>query len=82
MYGLLLYSGGPNLKLCALKIVKLPTALTHPNGTVFKFELTPSADYRVTKLEAGSTIKSVHFLTLESATELVFGLMRANSTQT
>jgi hypothetical protein len=55
--------------------------LLHPNGTAFQFELTPSQDYRVTRSEADSTIKTVHFLTLESATELVFGLLRVNSTQ-
>jgi hypothetical protein len=53
--------------------------LLHPNGTMFEFERTPSADYRVTRSEADSTIKTVHFLTLESATELIFGLMRVNS---
>ena len=53
--------------------------LMHPNGTIFEFELTPSADYRVTRSEADSTIKTVHFLSVESATELIFGLMRVNS---
>jgi len=53
--------------------------LMHPNGTMFDFEQTPSGDYRVTRSEADSTIKTVHFLSVESATELIFGLMRANS---
>ena len=53
--------------------------LLHPNGTVFEFELTPSCDYRVTRTEPNSATSSIHFLTLESATELIFGLMRANS---
>jgi hypothetical protein len=62
--------------------MSLPTKLIHPNGTIFQFELTPSGDYRVTRSEADSVVYTVHFLTLESATELTFGLMRVNSTQT
>lgn len=52
--------------------------LQTPDGTRFRFQATPSSDYRITVI--GPDYTAVHFLSVEMATRLTFALMTKNAT--